>query len=172
MVRDEIIESVDIFPTICKLAGVKMPDWVDGKDAEKLLKSDECIHEFAVTENPYTKTIHTKRFKLTQYLPEYEGKDFGELFDMEKDPFEMKNLYFEREYQDVVQKLRFQLYCWLVRTTRMKTVNPLLPIIEDGEYKCGISWDLADYKDSYDKDGKVGTKFFEELLKCNIKNYL
>lgn len=171
--RENLIESVDIFPTISKLAGIPLPDWADGKDATDLLMSDKEIHEFAVTENPNTKTIHTKKYKLTQYLPEFQGEDFGELYDLEKDPGELNNLYFLPEYQNVVQDLRYKLYCWLIRTTRVKTANPTIP--ETGNEKDvsgGISWDLAGYIGTYDRDGKVGEKFFSELIEKGMRNYL
>lgn len=171
-VRDEIIESVDVLPTICSLAGIADPDWVDGKNAADLLTNGTQIHDFAVTENPNTKTIHTKKYKLTQYLPEFQGEDFGELFDMENDPYELKNLYFEPEYQNVVQDLRYKLYCWLVRTTRVKTANTIIPYTSGGGNSKRITWDLAEYLGTYDRDGKVGEKFFGELIQKNMKNYL
>ena len=172
-VRDEIIESVDILPTICSLSGIMMPDWVDGKDALELIESGRAIHDFAVTENPNTKTIHTKKYKLTQYLPEFEGQEFGELYDIEADPYELKNLYFEPEYEKVVQDLRYQLYCWLIRTSRVKTAHPTIPDTgNEKDVSGGISWDLADYVGRYGKDGKVGEAFYQELIKKNMKNYL
>lgn len=172
-VREEIIESVDVFPTISSLAGIPIPDWADGKDATDLLMHDKKIHEFAVTENPNTKTIHTKKYKLTQYLPEFQGEDFGELFDIEADPFELHNLYFHPDYQQVVQELRYQLYCWLIRTTRVKTAHPTIPMFgNEKDVSGGVTWDLAEYVGRYDRDGKVGEKFFSDLIEKNMKNYL
>lgn len=168
-VRNEIIESVDILPTLSKMAGLPDPDWTDGKDATELIKYDVKIHEFAVTENPYTKTIHTKKYKLTQYLPEFQGEDFGELFDIEKDPYELENLYFKPEYKEVVEKLRYELYCWLVRTTRVKTANPTM--IQKNESD-DFNWDLARYTGGYDKDGRVGERFFKELIEKDMLKYL
>ncbi|OGO80058.1 MAG: hypothetical protein A2Y21_11205, partial [Clostridiales bacterium GWC2_40_7] len=31
-IRDSLVESVDFLPTVCALAGIPAPDWVDGKD--------------------------------------------------------------------------------------------------------------------------------------------
>lgn len=170
--RDEIIESVDVFPTLCSLAGVELPDWVDGKDASELIKTDAHIRDFAVTENPHTKTIHTKKFKLTQYLPEFQNEDFGELFDIENDPYELTNLYFVPEYQNVVQDLRYKLYCWLVRTTRVKTANTIILYEDEKGNVKRDSWDLAKYNGTYDEDGKVGKRFLDGLIQKNMKNYL
>lgn len=171
--RKSFFESIDIFPTVSSLAGLEEPNWVDGLDLSKTLISDENIKDFGVTENANTKTIHTKKYKLTQYLPEFEGEDFGELFDMENDPFELNNLYFDDNYKSVVNDLRYKLYCWLVRTTRVTTVHPNCPIIDSKKGVIGVaSWDLAKHNGIVDKDKKVGQKFYSDLIKHNRRNYL
>lgn len=171
--RTSLIESVDILPTVCELAGIEIPDWVDGKSAVKLLYDDTEIKDIAVTEQPNTKTIHTKKYKLTQYLPEFQGKDFGELFDFENDPYEMNNLYFDENYKDIIGDLRYKLYCWLVRTTRVKTANPTIPITGDEkDVSGGVSWDLAKYYNVYGRDGKIGRSFYEQLIAKGMINYL
>lgn len=163
--RSGIIESVDIFPTLCQLAGLPLPDWADGVPARPLLDWGESRKAVAVTENPNTKTIHTSQYKLTQYLPEFHGgRDFGELFDREADPWELHNLYFDPAYQDVVQALRHQLYCWLVRTTRAVTVNPRIPMMDKSmDLSSGVSWDLAEQVGAWDKDHKVGCRFYQDM---------
>ena len=172
-VRDSLVESIDILPTVCELAGLARPDWADGKSAVPVLKDDTAIRDMAVTENPNTKTIHTKRYKLTQYLPEFQGEDFGELFDMENDPYELKTLYFDPGYQDVVQELRYKLYCWLVRTTRIKTANPTIPCTgREKDVSGGMSWDLAPYYGVYDRDGRIGERFYQDLIQKGMRNYL
>lgn len=171
--RDSLVESIDILPTVCELAGLARPDWADGRSAVPVLRDDTGIRDIAVTENPNTKTIHTKRYKLTQYLPEFQGEDFGELFDMEQDPYELKNLYFDPAYQDVVQELRYKLYCWLVRTTRIKTANPTIPCTGlEKDVSGGMSWDLAPYYGVYDRDGRIGERFYRDLIQKGMRNYL
>ncbi len=170
VIRDSLVESIDFLPTICDLIGIPQPNWVDGKNISTILRKGGEIREIAVTENPITKTLHTKRYKFTQYLPEMcDGKDFGELYDLEKDPWELKNLYFDPQYQPVVQDLRYKLYCWLVRTQRHITVNPTAP---DKAWTdpWRRNWDLA--KDLYDEDGKLGFPFIEKLIEHGWMNYL
>lgn len=167
-VRENLVESLDLFPTLCELAGVEQPDWVDGNSLMPMLNKDCEIKDIAVTENALTKTIHTKKYKFTQYIPEMnDGKDFGELYDLEKDPWELENLYFKPEYQDVVQKLRYKLYCWLVRSTRHVTVNPQ-PVFDNQEFSKG--WDQAE--ELYAEDGKLKKEFVEYLLNKKFLNYL
>lgn len=172
--RTSLIESVDILPTLCALAGLEAPNWTDGISSVKTLETDEALKTIAVTENPNTKTIHTKQYKLTQYLPEFHGgQDFGELFDRERDPWELCNLYYEEAYQDVVQQLRHVLYCWLVRTTRVVTVNPRIPNMDHRmDLSSGASWDLAEALGVWDEDRKVGGGFYQDMIDRGHRLYL
>ncbi len=174
--REEIAESVDFLPTICSLAGLPMPNWCDGEDISKLLINGEKQKEFAVTEHPLSKTIHNSRYKFTSYLPEMDdGKDFGELYDMIEDPWEMNNLYYHSQYASIVSKLEKELYYWLVRTTRSITINPI-PYVFRG--KNNNSWDLAEQL--YDEDGRVGKNYLKHVMESkpgyatavNPRNYL
>jgi arylsulfatase A-like enzyme len=159
--RDELVESVDFLPTVCRLAGLEEPDWVDGLDISGLLAEGGDLRDVAVTEHTLSKTIHTRRWKLTQYLPEtQDGKDFGELFDIENDPWELRNLYFDPGHQQVVHDLRFRLYQWLVRTTRHVAVAPVAPGAAQGDPP--RSWDLAG--DLREADGKVGQRVVRRVI--------
>jgi choline-sulfatase/uncharacterized sulfatase len=147
---------------------------VDGTSIKGTLVEDTPVKEICVTENPHTKTIHTKKYKLTQYLDEFhDGKEFGELYDRINDPWELHNLYFDPEYKEIVQDLRFKLYQWLVRTTRIYTANPKIPATKiDNDVSAGYSWDLADYYGIYGRDGRVGQEFLNTLIEKNQINYL
>ena len=168
VVRDELAESVDVLPTICALAGLEAPDWSDGSDITPLLTEGRALRTYAFTENPLTKTIHSDRYKFTQYLPEMNsGVDFGELFDLENDPWEMHNLYLDPAHQGVVQEMRLALYCWLVRTTRNVTANPVFPAQDGSGWG---DWDVAEYVRS--EDGKIGPQITRQLIDQKQFNYL
>jgi len=165
---DELAESIDVFPTLCRLAGIGQPDWIDGQDLTATLHEGLPVHEVAVTEHALTKTIHTKRWKLTQYLPELcAGQDFGELYDHEADPWELHNLYFDPEHQAVVRDLQQKLYAWLVRTTRPVTVHTK-PAFADGEHE--NTWD--DPGPLLARDGKARKEALTNLLQLSYLNYL
>lgn len=165
--RNNLVESVDILPSLCELAGIEAPDWVDGKSFVPMLNFDCEIKDIAVTENPYTKTIHTQKYKFTQYIPETNnGKDFGELYDIENDPWEMNNLYFDSRYKETVQELRYKLYCWLIRTTRHKTVNPSMT----NNKGIHSDWDVG--QEFYAQDKKVKQSFIDNVIENDNLNYI
>ncbi len=62
----------------------------------------------------HTKTVRTKEFKLNYG---WDGeKEIGELFDLEKDPHEYKNLFEDEEMGPVREKLLRRLFNWIIET--------------------------------------------------------
>ena len=69
--------------------------------------------------------------------------------------------------------VRYKLYCWLVRTTRIKTANPTIPCTGlEKDVSGGMSWDLAPYYGVYDRDGRIGERFYRDLIQKGMRNYL
>jgi arylsulfatase len=131
-VVSELVENVDIAPTINSLCGVPEMDTVDGHDISGLLDGrGVSVRDGAVTENPWSKSIRWDRWRLVHYQPELfqnedgESSDVGELYDMEADPWEARNLYTDPAHRKVVETGRRLLLEWLIRTTRVTTVWPV-----------------------------------------------
>lgn len=123
---DDLVETVDFLPTVCALAGLPAPDWVDGHDITGVLTgTGDPVREIAVTENAYTRAVHTQRYTLVHYPPTMlNGEEFGELFDHADDPWERTNRYFDPAYRPVVDALRRRLLDWLIETTRWTAAGP------------------------------------------------
>jgi arylsulfatase len=127
-VCDRLVESVDLAPTILALAGLPEMRTVDGRDLRGLL-SGACdpIREVAVTENPWSKSLRTQRWRYVHYAEGlFAGQDVGELYDLESDPWEMENLYHRPEHKGRVCEMRRLLLDWLITTTRPTTFHPPL----------------------------------------------
>lgn len=167
--RHSLVESVDVVPTLAALANLEFPNWVDGKNILPLLEEDSPVRDFAVTEHPLSKTIHSSRFKLTLFLPEVnDGQAHGELFDLQADPFERENLYSNPDYREVREELTLQLYSWLVRTRRLQTANPRAPDPSDSNGH--LPWQDADVW--MGRDGKMKPEVYPELIQRGKRNYL
>lgn len=106
MATDEMAEAVDVFPTLCTLAGLPAPDTVQGVS---LLTSDGApvpgARRDALTENPYRKAIADRRWRFIANLP--EEKD--ELYDQQNDPWEQHNLIDDPSLAESVANLRRRL---------------------------------------------------------------
>lgn len=112
-----LVGTIDIFPTLLDLTGIKMPDtkWpLQGISLAPTLTNKQPVkHEYLVSENWSQATVITDKYKLGIMLdPTAGGKNrdfraFGDmLFDTEHDPYEVKNLIKDPQYQQTVNKLK------------------------------------------------------------------
>ena len=135
-VVEELVESVDLFPTLCRLSGIDAPDTLDGQDLSALLHGDiHPLREFVVAEFPLSRTIRTAEWKLCHRpLGMCPGsEDAGELYHLSEDPWEMHNCYHDARYQAIRESLRRRLFDWLLLTTRYGNTWPHLPTGADGK---------------------------------------
>lgn len=98
--RDELVLNIDVSPIVLDLAGVAMPPSVQGMSLAPLVRGEKiawredffCENNFCVPEQYYPKIegVRTARWKYIRY-PEMEP-DYEELFDLQADPLETKNL--------------------------------------------------------------------------------
>jgi len=112
---DELIESVDLFPTLTHLAELEPPDCVQGKilppfDTEESCHSRQVIYAEAVDK----KCLRTKEWKLIHY----PAKDYGELYNLTEDIYEQNNLY--ADLPEIRHKMTLDLYYHLDATEDFK----------------------------------------------------
>jgi len=111
-------EFVDLFPTLCELAGVPVPGNLDGTSLVPVLKDPKAtVKEYAVSQWPRGKTmgyaIRDGRYRYVEWFtrlnstqPYDSDKIEGrELYDYEKDPLETRNLVGDPEYKAVAAKM-------------------------------------------------------------------
>jgi len=122
-VAGELVESVDLSVTLCRLAGLPVLETSDGVDLSPLLAGGSGqVRRLAVTEFAWSKAVRKGDWRLVYYPPEMFAEEypsgFGELYDLAADPWEMRNLYFEPDRAEIVRELERDLLDWLVTTTR------------------------------------------------------
>lgn len=94
-----LVETVDIYPTLAALAGIPMPDRLDGKSFATVLNDpsaahrDHTIHVFP-RKNLLGRAIRTDRYRLVEWkkIGDDPEKAEFELYDYQTDPGEIKNL--------------------------------------------------------------------------------
>ncbi|MGQ9913273.1 MAG: sulfatase [Thermogutta sp.] len=100
---DAVVETLDVFPTLCELAGVPTPDFVHGTSLRPLLEDPAAPGHAAVSYTPGAKTVRTDRHRLILH------KDGGvELYDHAAPEEETKNVAAEmpeavRELKELLQ---------------------------------------------------------------------
>lgn len=105
----QVVEFVDIFPTLCDLAGLPKPAHLQGQSLHPLLIDADAEHKEAVfTRHGGGDAVRTARYRYKE-MRERGGR--GELlgvglFDLEADPQENRNVAEEPAYADVRQHLQ------------------------------------------------------------------
>ena len=127
LVSDALVELVDIAPTLCELLGYEVPYYMQGKSLKKLL-CGECrpdYHKDAVYCEFYSCLVgcHDDIFATMYFdgrfkIINYHGKNYGELYDLEKDPDEYDNLWQRKEYQDLKNALIIKNFDQAILNTR------------------------------------------------------
>lgn len=113
---DAMVQNIDFGPTFLDYAGVKMPKDMQGESFRKVMRGGEFEWRDAIYYTYYEyPSIHmvkrhygvrTDRYKLIHF---YYDIDEWELYDLEKDPHEMKNVYGDPEYADVQKNMHKRL---------------------------------------------------------------
>ncbi|HEV2498113.1 MAG TPA: sulfatase [Terriglobia bacterium] len=116
-VCSEMALNTDIAPTILDLAGLQIPEWMQGRSLVPFLKGDppavwrkDWLYEYY--EYPWGnrvrphRGIRTDRYKLIHYYLEPEQ---FELYDLQEDPGELHNLYGTPSAAELVPRLRHRI---------------------------------------------------------------
>ncbi|MFO7725555.1 MAG: sulfatase, partial [Oceanipulchritudo sp.] len=105
-----ITEFIDIYPTLCELAGLPLPDHLDGKSFVSELKDpDNLFKEFAYSRYHWGESIISDRFIYTEWKNKSGKSTARMLYDHKFDPRENINVSENPEYAEVVTKMQEQL---------------------------------------------------------------
>ena len=124
---DALVLTVDLAPTMLSMAGVSVPDIMQGRNLQKLLVEpnanwrDEVLIENLTTveDKTMSEALRTSKWKYIRYFatPEcpYKESDlvfsdrstvFEQLFNLKNDPDERNNLVKNEKYTDTLQDMR------------------------------------------------------------------
>ena len=115
--NDDMVSNIDFAETFLDIAGTDIPDDMQGSSMVPVLKGKTPSdwreeHYYHYYEYPGWHSvkrhygISTERYKLIHF---YYDIDEWELFDLENDPDEMKNVYDDPEYSEVREELHKRL---------------------------------------------------------------
>ncbi len=112
-----LVSNLDFAPTFLDLAGIKVPAAFQGMSFAEILKNGKAGHwrdavYYHYYEYPAVHMvkrhygIRTERYKLIHF---YYDIDAWELYDLEKDPHELNNVYADLAYAGIVKDLEARL---------------------------------------------------------------
>ena len=117
---DGLLQQFDIAQTLLDYAGVPIPEDSRSQSVLPLVEGESEGREAVFAEHSLTvhlkelkfmTMVRTKDWKLVHYL----DQDFGELYDLNADPEESKNLWSDPRHEETKRKLLDVLREWRIR---------------------------------------------------------
>ncbi|MEL0118754.1 MAG: sulfatase [Opitutae bacterium] len=103
VVCHSLTELIDLYPTVSKLCGLKIPENIQGKDISGMLDDPSIKVRDAVLSSGKGRLLRTEKWAFLDY-----GRN-GELYDMEKDPKQYQNLFNDSNHALILAQLKKQL---------------------------------------------------------------
>jgi len=111
---DQMVTNLDVAPTFLELAGIPVPQRMQGLSMVPILKGEQpqtwrndWLYEYYEYPGPHdvrkNRGVRTDRYKLIHY---YEPPEEFELYDLQDDPGELHNLYGNSRYASLTRDLR------------------------------------------------------------------
>lgn len=115
-VIEQSLLNIDWAPTLLEMAGVSVPQEIQGKSFSGLLQNkminwrDHVYYHYYEYPQPHRVMPHfgirTSKYKLVRF---YGDQNFWELYNLEQDPQELNNIYKQFENSKLVKKLKEDL---------------------------------------------------------------
>lgn len=155
--RDELVSHIDIFPTVCDVAGIDPPPWLQGRSLVPLMKGEDPWRCELFSELTYhaayepQRMIRTERYKYIRRFDDYAypvlpncddspskeaylARGWGwrrvsreALHDLFFNPGEGRNVIDEPDYAEIAAELRERLQQWMVNTRDPLLDGPVAP---------------------------------------------
>jgi arylsulfatase A-like enzyme len=100
--------QVDLAPTFLAAAGANVPGYMQGFDQMPVWSGNrESVRDHIIVENRHQPTtIHLRSYVDRRYkITVYRNHDYGEIFDLEQDPHEVRNLWDEPAHAELKARL-------------------------------------------------------------------
>lgn len=119
-VVENVVANIDIAPTVMEAMGLRKPPHMDGQSflalgaGEDILWRDYFLYVYYWEKNfPHTPTQFALRGDRFKYITYYGLWDTDELYDLQADPGETRNLLHDASYADTVQEMERRLYAMM-----------------------------------------------------------
>ena len=111
---DSLVEALDLFPTLAELAGLSVPDGLQGRSLVPILEDEHAdIRDAAITQyrrkGAYGYSMRTQRYRYTEWVSATGKIVYRDLYDLVADPGETVNIAGRDENAALVAELASQL---------------------------------------------------------------
>jgi N-acetylglucosamine-6-sulfatase len=117
MVVERVVANIDVAPTILEAAGIAAPPHFDGRSFVPLAQGktvpwrDYFLYVYYWEKNfPQSPTVFSLRGERYKYITYYGLWDADELYDLQTDPDEAKNLLYDPKFKPIATSMEKRLY--------------------------------------------------------------
>ena len=101
---------MDLGPTILEAAGIAVPTYLEGRSLMPYLNGETPVpRKYVFCEDNYQIMMRSQTHKMVYYI----GQAEGELYDLDRDPGELWNVWDQSEYADVKGEMFADLLSWM-----------------------------------------------------------
>lgn len=127
-----LVANIDVAPTLLEAARVPVPRGLDGRSFWPVLRGEsaasrtELLYEYFWERNfPQTPTLHALRGDRYKYVHVQGVWDIDELYDLQEDPGETRNLIYSKAHAPIVEQMNHRMFELLEQSDGMAI--PLQP---------------------------------------------
>ncbi len=162
---DQFVSNIDLAPTFLDLAGLPVPDSMQGRSIVPLLRGESpadwrktFYYRYYHSPGHHNTAAHYGVRSATHKLIYYWDKKAYELFDLVKDPTEQHNLLFSQSDSETpeIQKVFSELKAEITRLQKEYK--------DDGQYADPKTWPEGSADGPFDAYQSTGTKSVAEAI--------
>lgn len=155
-----LVELVDVYPTLCELAGLPVSDHLEGQSIVPLLSGPDqpwkqaAFSQFPRKDGPTPLMGYSMRTDRYRYIEWQDRRSrevvATELYDHRNDPEENTNVADTSDHQDTLVELNRQLWATLPRPPNYKPPEPQRPQVtfrNRGDVPLTVFWITPDGED-------------------------
>lgn len=105
-----LVESVDIYPTLCDLADIDVPAYLHGKSIAPILKDPEVVVKSEIfTRFGNQEAIINNRYAYSQFIDDTGRVKHEMLYDLQEDPEQNTSISKYPQYEEIVDGFKLSL---------------------------------------------------------------
>jgi N-acetylglucosamine-6-sulfatase len=126
-VIEQVVANIDVGPTILEVMGLEKPGHMDGMSFVPLAQGrsvpwrDHFLYVYYWEKNfPQSPTVFSLRGDRYKYITYYGLWDVDELYDLEADPGETRNLLYDAQHRGIAEEMERKLYAMMAELGGME----------------------------------------------------
>jgi N-acetylglucosamine-6-sulfatase len=164
-VVDQVVANIDVAPTIMEVMGLAAPAHFDGRSMVPLLRGesvpwrDVFLYVYYWEKNfPQSPTVFSLRGDRYKYITYYGLWDADELYDLQNDPGEQRNLLYDPAHAAIGAEMEARMYAMMADLGGMEIpLNAPAGGFQNKRLRSRGGQEAADFSDALVVDQPVNT---------------